>query len=114
MKNNDVNYAIVDGKIFFPLVISVLKKIGTKVITIHDLDDESNPTHAYLNNVIKELSDEIITFKPKIEKILEITKDMCNGKYRESIILINEFYLDDNEKLNLLLGLIDKAIEKTN
>lgn len=114
MKKNDVSYAIVDGKIFFPLVISVLKKIGTKVITIHDLDDESNPAHAYLNNVIKELSDEIITFKPKIEKILEITKDMCNGKYRESIILINEFYLDDNEKLNLLLGLIDKAIEKTN
>ena len=39
---------------------------------------------------------------------------MCNGKYRESIILINEFYLDDNEKLNQLLELIDKAIEKIN
>lgn len=114
MKNNDVNYAIVDGKIFFPLVINVLKKVGTKVITIHDLDDEGNPAHAYLNNVIKELSDEVIAFKPKIEKFLEITKDMCNGKYRESIILINEFYLDDNEKLNLLLELIDKAIEKIN
>lgn len=101
-------------KIFFPLVISVLKKIGTKVITIHDLDDESDPAHACLNNAIKQLSDEVITFKSKIEKFLGITKNMRNGKYRESIILINEFYLDDNEKRNQLLELIDKAIEKIN
>lgn len=114
MKKNDIDYAIVDGKIFFPLVISVLKKIRTKVITIHDLDDESNPSHTYLNSVIRELSDEVINFKPKIETFLGITKETCNGKYRESIILINEFYLNNHEKLNQLLEMIDKTIEKLN
>ena len=103
--------AIVDGKIFFPLVISVLKRIGTKVITMHDLDDEGNPSHVYLNNTIGELSDKVITFKPNIETFLGITKEMCNDKYMGSIILINEFYLDDNEKLNELLEKINNTIE---
>lgn len=111
MKKNDVDYAIVDGKIFFPLVISVLKKIGTRVITMHDLDDEGNSIHVYLNNTIEELSDKVISFKPKIETFLGITKEMCNGKYMESIIIINEFYLDDNEKLNELLEMINNTIE---
>ena len=111
MKKNDVDYAIVDGKVFFPLVISVLKKIGTKVITMHDLDDEGNPLHVYLNNTIGELSDKVITFKPNIETFLGITKEMCNDKYMGSIILINEFYLDDNEKLNELLEMINNTIE---
>ena len=111
MKKNDVDYAIVDGKIFFPLVICVLKRIGTKVITMHDLDDEGNPSHVYLNNTIGELSDKVITFKPNIETFLGITKEMCNDKYMGSIILINEFYLDDNEKLNELLEMINNAIE---
>ena len=63
------------------------------------------------NKIVDELSDKVVPFKPNIETFLGITKDMCNGKYKESIILINEFYLNDNEKLNQLLETIDKTME---
>ena len=52
MKKNDIDYAIVDGKVFLPLVTSVLKRIGTKVISMYDLDDECNQTHIYINDII--------------------------------------------------------------
>lgn len=112
MEKNDVEFAIVDGKIFFPIVISVLNKLGIKVLTLYDLDAENQPQHSYLNQAIENLSNSVISFKPKIEDYLNITKEMSNGKYRGLVILMNEFYLDNNDNLLELLNNINIKLEE--
>ncbi|HIS90340.1 MAG TPA: AAA family ATPase [Candidatus Faecisoma merdavium] len=111
-EKNDIDYAIVDGKIFFPIVISALKKLGIKILTLYDLDAENQSEHSYLNKTIEDLSDKVISFKPKIENYLNITKEMCNDKFRGLVILMSEFYLDDNDKLIELLNYINQKLEE--
>ena len=116
LNKNDIDYCIVDGKIFFPCVLSILKIIGIKVITIHDLDAENQVLHQYLNTKISELSDEVISFKPDLESYLEITPEIKKkeryDKYRVATILINEYFLEDNIKLNELFTNINDKLEK--
>ena len=112
MEKKDIDYAIVDGKIFFPIIISVLNKIGVKTLTLYDLDAENQPEHKYLNKIIEDISTTTISFKPKIENCLEITKDMTGDKYRGLIILINQFYLNGNTKLYELLEEINNKFEE--
>ena len=61
---------------------------------------------------IEDLSDKVISFKPKIENYLNITKEMCNDKFRGLVILMSEFYLDDNDKLIELLNYINQKLEE--
>lgn len=112
MKKNDIEFAIVDGKIFFPIVISVLNKLEIKVLTLYDLDAENQTVHSYLNQTIEELSNSAIGFKPKIEDYLNITKEMNTGKYRGEVILMSEFYLNNNDKLLSLLENINTKLEE--
>ena len=112
MEKKDIDYAIVDGKIFFPIIISVLNKISIKTFTLYDLDAENQPEHKCLNRIIEDISTATIGFKPNIENRLEITKDMISDKYRGLIILINQFYLNGNAKLYELLEEINNRFEK--
>lgn len=110
MERNNIDYALVDGKIFFPIVLSVLKRLNIKTLTLYDLDAENQPHHKYLNDTISALSNEYISFKPKIENYFEIA-DMNIDKYRGLTILMNEYYLNKNEKLMNLLNSINDKIE---
>ena len=60
MEKNNIEYSIVDGKIFFPLILSILKELGIKTISLYDLDDENSDMHKYLNTTIETLSDKTI------------------------------------------------------
>jgi len=111
LEKNDIDYAVVDGKIFFPIVLSVLKKIKCKTITLFDKDKDSEPFHQFLNKIIEELSDKVIGFAPTIETYLEISKDDYKDKYRGLTILMSEFFLNSNSKLLELLDNINKNIE---
>ncbi len=113
LEKNNIDYAIVDGKIFFPIVLSILKKIGIKTMTLFDLDIETQSVHKYLNDSIRELSTETIFFNSRIEDYLEIS-GMKLDKYRGETILINEFYLESNPKLFELLSNIDYKIKNAN
>lgn len=113
LEKNNIDYTIVDGKIFFPIVLSILKKIGIKSITLFDLDIETQSVHKYLNDSIRELSTETISFNSRIEDYLEIS-GMKLDKYRGETILINEFYLENNPKLLELLSNIDYKIKNAN
>ena len=110
LEKNNIGYALVDGKIFFPIILSVLKEINIKTISLYDLDDESNKTHNYLNSTISSISDEFISFKPNIENYFNITKDMNVDKYRGMTILMNEYYLNNEPKLMDLLSEIDSKL----
>ena len=110
MEKNNIDYAIVDGKIFFPIILSALKKLNIKILTLYDLDAENQEQHKYLNNVISSLSNECILFKPKIENYFGIA-EMNIDKYRGLTILMNEYYLDKNDKLMKLLNTINDKIE---
>ena len=89
-----------------------MNKLSIKVLTLYDLDAENQPEHSYLNKIIEDLSDKVISFKPKIENYLNITKEMCNDKFRGLVILMSEFYLDDNDKLIELLNNINIKLEE--
>lgn len=110
MEKNNIDYTLVDGKIFFPIILSTLKKLSIKTLTLYDLDAENQIQHKYLNNVIESLSDEHISFKPKIENYFDIS-DMNIDKYRGLTILMNEYYINNNDKLMDLLNNINNKIE---
>lgn len=112
MEKNDINYALVDGKIFFPIILTVLKEIGIKTITLFDLDNPNQEEHKYLNEVIKNLSDEVIEFNPTIEAYLKITKKEYGDKYRGQVVLMSDYYLNNNDLLMNLLSDINKKVEK--
>lgn len=112
MEKNDVEFAIVDGKIFFPIIISVLNKLEIKVLSLYDLDAEKQLPQAYLNKTIEEISTSTISFKPQIEEYLNINKEMYKDKYRGSVILMSEFYLEQNEKLFELLEKINSKLNE--
>lgn len=112
-EKNDIDYAIVDGKIFFPIVLSVLKKLKINTLTLYDLDAKNQNKHNYLNSTINELSTRYIAFNSKIEDYFNITKDMKIDKYRGRIILMNEYYLNKNVKLMNLLHTINTKINTT-
>ncbi len=112
MEKNDVEFAIVDGKIFFPIIISVLNKLEIKVLSLYDLDAEKQLPQAYLNKTIGEISTSTISFKPQIEEYLNINKEMYKDKYRGSVILMSEFYLEQNEKLFELLEKINSKLNE--
>ncbi len=112
MEKNDINYALVDGKIFFPIILTVLKEIGIKTITLFDLDNPNQEEHKYLNEVIKKLSDEVIEFNPTIETYLKITKKEYGDKYRGQVVLMSDYYLNNNDLLMNLLSDINKKVEK--
>ena len=97
---------------YFPLILSILKKLGIKTISLYDLDDENSDMHKYLNTTIEKLSDKTIPFKPNIETRLKITKDMYKDKYRGSIILMNDLYIDENKELMDLLDEINNKIDE--
>ena len=111
MEKNNIEYSIGDGKIFFPLILSILKEIGIRTVSLYDLDDENNDMHKYLNTTIESLSDKTIPFKPNIETRLKITKDMYKDKYRGSIILMNDLYIDENKELMDLLDEINAKLD---
>ena len=110
MEKNNIDYALVDGKIFFPIVLSVLKQLNIKTMTLYDLDAENQQQHKYLNDTIASLANEYISFKPKIENYFGIA-DMNIDKYRGLTILMNEYYLNNNDKLMNLLSNINDKIE---
>ena len=111
MEKNNIEQSIVDGKVFFPLILSILKELGIKTISLYDLDIENDDKHKYLNATIELLSDKTIPFKPNIETRLKITKDMYRDKYRGSIILMNDLYMDNNKELIDLLDEINLKID---
>ena len=118
LNKNDIDYCIVDGKIFFPCILQTLKDIGIKTITLHDLDAENQAIHQYLNEQIKLLSNKVISLKPDLENYLGITQEIRKqenyDKYRVATIMMNQYYLDDNLRLNELFDKISQMIEELN
>ncbi len=118
LNKNDIDYCVVDGKIFFPCILQTLKDIGIKTITLHDLDAENQAIHKYLNEQIKLLSNEVISLKPDLENYLGITQEIKKqenyDKYRVATIMMNQYYLDDNLRLNELFDKISQMLEKLN
>ena len=118
LNKNDIDYCIVDGKIFFPCILQTLKDIGIKTITLHDLDAENQAIHQYLNEQIKLLSNKVISLKPDLENYLGITQEIKKqenyDKYRVATIMMNQYYLDDNLRLNELFDKISQMIEELN
>lgn len=112
MEKNNIEYSITEGKIFFPLILSILKELGIKIISLFDLDDENADIHKYLNSNIELLSDKTISFKPNIETRLKITKNMYKDKFRGSIILMNDLYIDNNQELMDLLEEINSKLDE--
>ncbi len=112
MEKNNIEYSITEGKTFFPLILSILKELGIKIISLFDLDDENADIHKYLNSNIELLSDKTISFKPNIETRLKITKNMYKDKFRGSIILMNDLYIDNNQELMDLLEEINSKLDE--
>ena len=72
--------------------------------------------HKYLNEQIKLLSNKVIPLKPDLENYLGITQEIKKqenyDKYRVATIMMNQYYLDNNLRLNELFNEISQMIEE--
>ncbi len=113
LDKNNIGYFITDGKIFIPIFLTILKTLGIKTVTLLDLDTEKETKHEYLNKTINELSDEVISFKCNIElKLGLIDEDKPKDKYISTIITLNEYYLNNDVRLQSILDNINEKLEK--
>ena len=75
MERNNIDYALVDGKIFFPIVLSVLKRLNIKTLTLYDLDAENQPHHKYLNEYYLNKNEKLMNLLNSINDKIESIKN---------------------------------------
>jgi predicted ATPase len=106
-KMGSLEYSVVFGKCFFPWIVSILKTLQLRVISIYDKDSDDSK-HKNLNVIIQEVSDDYIEVDPKVEKELELPTG--TDKVKLMIIELRKMYMDNNEKLEKLLIKINEKL----
>lgn len=98
-----------NGKDMFPIYISVLKKYGSSIVSIFDLDKYKDEKHTIYNKFIKNNSTSFYGFEDNIEETFSLDKTASREKvYVGPTLLLVKLLDDKNDTKKIINDVIER------